>query len=97
MARERSRKLKRFRVQSLSHTPQSGRLSLPAPAVLPLTADEALAGENEEQYVMRKTKEFNIATRERPFELGLWIQFAQFQDDAAKLLRRKVCLKACFE
>lgn len=45
-----------------------------------------LGGDTLEEYVLRRTKEFNAATRERPEELPLWLAFADFQLEAARLL-----------
>lgn len=39
------------------------------------------AGESQDEYVMRRTKEFNIAVRERSHDLQLWLDYAAFQDD----------------
>lgn len=39
-------------------------------------------GETEAAYLMRRAREFNVATRERPGELQLWLDFAAFQDEA---------------
>lgn len=36
-------------------------------------------GESVEEYVTRRTKEFNVETRERPFDINAWLQFAAFQ------------------
>ena len=33
------------------------------------------------QATARRTREFNVATRERPEDLQLWLDFAAFQDD----------------
>lgn len=38
------------------------------------------ASETSEQYLMRRTREFNVATRERPHDLQLWLDFAAYQD-----------------
>lgn len=43
--------------------------------------EEEAPGESQDQYVMRRTKEFNIAVRERPHDLQLWLDYAAFQDD----------------
>ena len=42
---------------------------------------EQEVGESHDQYMMRRTKEFNIAVRMRPYELQLWLDYADFQDD----------------
>jgi len=41
-------------------------------------------GETAEQYMMRRIKNWNVAVRERPHELQLWLDFAAFQDDVSK-------------
>ena len=48
-----------------------------------LAADKAASaaelGESNEELVLRRTREFNAATRERPHDLQLWLRFADFQ------------------
>jgi hemolysin activation/secretion protein len=39
-------------------------------------------GETEAAYLMRRAREFNVATRERPEDLQMWLDFATFQDEA---------------
>lgn len=46
--------------------------------------DEEEPGESQDQYEMRRTKEFNIAVRERPHDLQLWLDYAAFQDDTSR-------------
>ncbi len=41
-------------------------------------------GETAEQYMMRRVKDWNVAVRERPHELQLWLDFAAFQDEVSK-------------
>lgn len=41
-------------------------------------------GETAEQYMMRRIKNWNVAVRERPHELQLWLDFAAFQDEVSK-------------
>lgn len=36
-------------------------------------------GESVDEYVLRRTREYNVLTRERPFDLSVWMQFAAFQ------------------
>ena len=43
-------------------------------------------GESRDEYVMRRTKEFNIAVRERSHDLQLWLDYAAFQDDIPRLV-----------
>ena len=40
-------------------------------------------GETAEEAVLRRTRDFNVALRERPQDLQLWLDFAAFQDEAA--------------
>jgi hypothetical protein len=44
--------------------------------------DAAPEGETEAAYLMRRAREFNVATRERPGDLQMWLDFAAFQDEA---------------
>ncbi|GMH37328.1 hypothetical protein BSKO_05201 [Bryopsis sp. KO-2023] len=102
MMRERSRRLKKYRLlfrlkPETKHNGGAIGLSLPPPAKMDLTVDDPVQGEDDEQYILRRTKEFNIATRERPFEMELWIEFARFQDEANKLLRRKASERSTAE
>ena len=46
--------------------------------------DEESSGETAEQYMMRRIKTWNVAIRERPHELQLWLDFAAFQDEISK-------------
>eukprot|EP00884_Botryococcus_braunii_P002438 jgi/Botrbrau1/12195/Bobra.0186s0100.2 len=86
------------------------RLALPAPAFIPMAAgadgpegppSQEVGGEVEreetpEEYARRRTVEFNVATRERPHDLQLWLDFATFQDELAGAggLRRRRTLAA---
>jgi len=36
-------------------------------------------GESVDEYILRRTKEYNVSTRERPYDLSVWLQFAAFQ------------------
>lgn len=36
-------------------------------------------GETQEEFLLRRTRDFNVATRERPYDLQLWLDFAKFQ------------------
>ncbi|KAK9820400.1 hypothetical protein WJX72_009973 [[Myrmecia] bisecta] len=87
---------------------QQRRLQMPMPAFIPVAAGgeqeakpgvpaEAEAeepGETAEQYLMRRTKEFNVATRERPYDLQLWLDFAAFQDEHVRSGRYRKGLEA---
>lgn len=42
--------------------------------------------ENLEQWVARRTKEFNVKTREHPECEEIWLQFADFQEEAVQAL-----------
>lgn len=42
--------------------------------------DSSLVEESWEDEVLRKTKEFNIMTREHPYNEKFWLEFANFQD-----------------
>jgi hypothetical protein len=50
-------------------------------------------GEDVEEFVLRRTREWNVALRERPEEERLWLGFAEFQEHAARLLGRR-CARA---
>jgi hypothetical protein len=51
--------------------------------VQPPEPDEAVPeGETEAAYLMRRARDFNVATRERPQDLQMWLDFAAFQDEA---------------
>jgi len=36
-------------------------------------------GENGNDYIIRRTREFNTLTRERPYDENSWVEFAKFQ------------------
>lgn len=58
--------------------------------------DEAWVGESADEYVLRMTREFNVAVREKPGDVELWMRYAAFQDEAAAALGRGwVALCAC--
>lgn len=42
--------------------------------------------ENLEQWVARRTKEFNVKTREHPNCDEIWLQFVDFQEEAVRAL-----------
>jgi hypothetical protein len=46
-------------------------------------------GETVEQWVVRRTRELNMATRERPHDPGLWLQLAAFQDEVSRVMGRR--------
>ena len=45
---------------------------------------DAEPGESHEVYLLRRTRELNAAVRARPHDLQLWLDFANFQDEAAQ-------------
>jgi hypothetical protein len=47
---------------------------------VPEDGQEDEGSETTEQYLMRRTRDLNVATRERPFDLQLWLDFAAYQD-----------------
>ncbi len=61
------------------------------------SAAEEDAGETAEQYMMRRIKTWNVAVRQRPHELQLWLDFAAFQDEISKCARvfHLLCLELC--
>lgn len=63
----------------------------PLSAAAELAAEQAARrlaeGESNEELLLRRTREFNVATRERPHDVQLWLQFARFQVRA-----RRACL-----
>ncbi|EFN57952.1 hypothetical protein CHLNCDRAFT_142066 [Chlorella variabilis] len=42
-------------------------------------------GETNEELLLRRTREFNEATRQRSHDVQLWLEFAHFQDEAVRL------------
>ena len=48
-------------------------------------------GESEEQYTMRRTKEFNVGVREQPHNLQLWLDYANFQDELGRWVTSVWC------
>ncbi len=62
---------------------QDGRPQQQLGAAQSAEPDEAAPeGETEAAYLMRRAREFNVATRERPGDLQMWLDFAAFQDEA---------------
>ena len=41
--------------------------------------DEEEEGESWNDYIIRRTREFNTSTRERPDDENSWLEFAKFQ------------------
>lgn len=46
--------------------------------------EDGVFSESVEQWVIRRTKEFNVMTREQPHAEKLWLQYADFQEEAAR-------------
>lgn len=46
--------------------------------------EDGVSMESVEQWVIRRTKEFNIMTREQPQSEDLWLQYADFQEEASR-------------
>ncbi|KAJ8537094.1 hypothetical protein K7X08_035495 [Anisodus acutangulus] len=100
---EHHKNLKRLRIL----TPLKPMMNISADFVsLPdeVKSDEGISGdaisgnavveESWEDEVFRKTKEFNKMTRERPYDVQIWLAFAQFQDKVASLQPQKgACLQ----
>ena len=73
--------------------------TLPDTFVANAAAPNAVAMSSEE-YLLFKTREFNAATRERPENLQLWLDFAEFQQEAVVMTggeRRRGALRAARE
>lgn len=51
--------------------------------------EQEAEGENFEEYIFRRTKEFNEKTRHNPKDIELWLSFVKFQDESFKMQRRK--------
>ncbi|MCO5592056.1 hypothetical protein L7F22_046050 [Adiantum nelumboides] len=62
-----------------------------------LKASCTLQEESWDGYVIRKTKEFNQHTRERPEDESLWIMFANFQDELIKAATKKAAAQQAVE
>ncbi|KAI5059254.1 hypothetical protein GOP47_0025573 [Adiantum capillus-veneris] len=62
-----------------------------------LKANCTLQEESWDDYVIRKTKEFNQHTRERPQDESLWIAFANFQDELIKAATKKAAAQQAVE
>ncbi|KAL3687491.1 hypothetical protein R1sor_013800 [Riccia sorocarpa] len=55
------------------------------------------AGETWQEYVTRKTREYNEQTRERPHDESLWISFANFQDELIQATDKKAVVQQALE
>lgn len=47
------------------------------------------AGMTPDEWVLKATRDWNIAVRERPHEEQVWLDFAAFQHVAARLLQQQ--------
>ncbi|KAL3628942.1 hypothetical protein CASFOL_027988 [Castilleja foliolosa] len=90
---ERHKSLKRFRILARSK-PVRSSVSDYIPLLDEESVSEPISSENvvEESWedgVLRKTKEFNKMTRERPQDESAWLAFAEFQDKVASMQPHK--------
>ncbi|KAK6123611.1 hypothetical protein DH2020_042643 [Rehmannia glutinosa] len=90
---ERHKNLKRVRVLAPSK-PLSSLVSDYIPLIDEGSASgpvssEKVVEESWEDEVLRKTKEFNKMTRERPQDESIWLAFAEFQDKVASMQPHK--------
>eukprot|EP00232_Nephroselmis_pyriformis_P023685 CAMPEP_0182854094 /NCGR_PEP_ID=MMETSP0034_2-20130328/1052_1 /TAXON_ID=156128 /ORGANISM="Nephroselmis pyriformis, Strain CCMP717" /LENGTH=497 /DNA_ID=CAMNT_0024984891 /DNA_START=122 /DNA_END=1612 /DNA_ORIENTATION=- len=93
LRRGRDRTLRRLRL-GLGTFERAEAMRAPPEEFIPLGGDESDSegeeeGESFEGALMRRSKEFNLATRERPYDLGLWLEFAAFQDEFLRLSRKR--------
>ncbi|KAG0609755.1 hypothetical protein M758_7G011500 [Ceratodon purpureus] len=51
--------------------------------------DEEEEGESWDDYIIRRTRELNTLTRERPDDENSWLEFAKFQDELVHMAQRK--------
>ena len=79
MALESKKTLKRFRIivpQKFPEIESDDFVALP-------DVEASVVEESWEDEVLRKTREFNKMTRERPQDEKVWLEFAEFQDKVA--------------
>ncbi|GFP88473.1 protein nrde2 homolog [Phtheirospermum japonicum] len=90
---ERHKNLKRFRILAHSKPVQSSVSDyiplLDEDSTGGLVSSEKVVEESWEDSVLRKTKEFNKRTRERPQDESVWLAFAEFQDKVASMQPHK--------
>ncbi|CAK9164341.1 unnamed protein product [Ilex paraguariensis] len=92
-ALERHKNLKRIRIIG----PEKPRVRAGDPEFIPVSGvdDEgsfsgaAVVEESWEDELLRKTREFNKMTRDRPHDLKLWLDFAELQDKVASMQSQK--------
>lgn len=104
---ERRKDFRRLKILVHSSKPKAKRHSLPPSSeFIPIeeldAQEEAKASctiqeESWDGYVIRKTKEFNQHTRERPHDESLWIAFANFQDELIKGATKKAAAQQAVE
>lgn len=88
MAVQSQKNLKRLRIL----VPKSFSETVVDDDFIPLFDDDNVvqtAEESWEDEVLRKTREFNIMTRERPHDEKAWLDFANFQDKVAAMQSQK--------
>ena len=51
--------------------------------------------ESVEEYIRRRTREFNEAVREEPWNLQTWLDYAAFQDQAVTLRQTRKVRTVC--
>eukprot|EP01080_Neovahlkampfia_damariscottae_P010072 gene10072-2493_t len=51
--------------------------------------EDSFEGESFEEYIFRKTKEFNTSIQKEPKNIETWLNFVKFQDEYLKLQKRK--------
>jgi hypothetical protein len=61
----------------------------------PKEVEEEEGGETMEEYALRQIRDLNAATRDNPRDVGLWLRYAAFQDEASQLLGRGWGWKFC--
>ncbi|KAJ4835452.1 hypothetical protein Tsubulata_042729, partial [Turnera subulata] len=96
---ERHKNLKRVRVLARKPSP-----AVPSDDFIPLLEDEKtgegvgrdglastadVVEESWEDEVLRRTREFNVLTREHPHDDKVWLDFAEFQDKVASMQPQK--------
>ncbi len=60
------------------------QVPLQAPSAARDPDSEADEAETPEQVLMRRTREFNVALRESPHRLQLWLDYAEFQEEVVR-------------
>ncbi|XP_024385096.1 uncharacterized protein [Physcomitrium patens] len=100
MALETRRDLRRIRIHSLRPSAATFNSRQDLDTFIPLEEkdikkkdvgdeDEQEEGESWNDYIIRRTREFNSLTRERPDDENSWLEFAKFQDELVHMAQRK--------